>query len=275
MDPDPFQSLYTEPNPDQYWRTVVNGCEEKRSGEPVTPWYQCRDSPVPPSGQRLSNASFSESSGYLSQQCNEPAGGHVDAACSHGDSPPITRDPSSSSGSNCSQRTCSPNGAVSGPKKSSLTLPRVAKRSKSFNETSRNGQRARRRQNNGWRLSDHDLTTGCVEQSVLQELSIEIVRLMEGGALLPSLKRRGLVGQEDEEFLFDSCCSRRQQNQFLLHLISQQGHLGFEHFMEALSEESELGCHLYLASMLRDAYHKSLATCELHFFFCRVRYIEY
>lgn len=74
----------------------------------------------------------------------------------------------------------------------------------------------------GWRLSDHDLTTGCVEQSVLQELSIEIVRLMEGGALLPSLKRRGLVGQEDEEFLFDSCSSRRQQNQFLLHLISQQ-----------------------------------------------------
>lgn len=63
----------------------------------------------------------------------------MDAACSHGDSPPITRDPSSSSGSNCSQRTCSPNGAVSGPKKSSLTLPRVAKRSKSFNETSRNG----------------------------------------------------------------------------------------------------------------------------------------
>lgn len=58
-------------------------------------------------------------------------------------------------------------------------------------------------------------------------------------------------------------------------LLLNQGHLGFEHFMEALSEESELGCHLYLASMLRDAYHKSLATCELHFFFCRVRYIEY
>lgn len=33
MDPDPFQSLYTEPYGDQYWRAVVNGCEEKGSGE--------------------------------------------------------------------------------------------------------------------------------------------------------------------------------------------------------------------------------------------------
>ena len=76
----------------------------------------------------------------------------------------------------------------------------------------------------GWRLSDYDLhsSSGCAEQAILQELSVEIVQMMECGALLPSLKGRGLVRQEDEEFLFDSCCSRRQQNQFLLHLVSQQ-----------------------------------------------------
>eukprot|EP00731_Ephydatia_muelleri_P004649 Em0002g825a len=274
MDPDPFQSLYTEPYGDQYWRAAVNGCEEKGSGEPAIPWYQCRDSPVPPSDQRLSNASISESSGYLSQHCNEPAGGHVDAASPSG-SPPVTRDASSSSGSYCSQRTCSPNGADSAPKKSSFTLPRETKRSKSFNDASRNVQHARRRQNNGWRLSDHDLSTDSVEQAVLQELSVEIVRSMEGGALLPSLKGRGLVGQEDEEFLFESCCSRRQQNQFLLHLVSQQGRLGFEQFVEALAEDHEHGCNLYLANILRDAYHKGLATWPIHSVILEVFILSY